>query len=125
MNVLGLIPARKNSRRLPGKNIRRLAGKPLIVWTIEAAKQSKLITHLVCSTDDERVMEVCRDHHVDILVRPAHLATDEARSEDVVLHALEFCPCDYVCLLQPTSPLRLPEDIDRCINEAIQWGPVV
>lgn len=123
--TVGVIPARKGSKRLPGKNTRMLGGKPLIAWTIEAARQSQYLTHLACSTDDEAVMRICVDRGVDVIVRPAELATDEARSEDVVLHALGLYPCDYVCLLQPTSPFRVAEDIDDGIVIALRYGGAV
>jgi CMP-N,N'-diacetyllegionaminic acid synthase len=118
--VLAIIPARAGSKRLPGKNLRPLCGKPLIAWTIEAARQSRLITDLVCSTDDERVMELCIEADVDVIVRPAELATDTATSESVIAHALMGYEADYVCLLQPTSPLRIAEDIDACVAAAMR-----
>lgn len=120
LTILGLIVARAGSKRLPAKNVRPLAGKPLVTWTIEAAKQSRLLTHIVCSTDDEMVMELCVEHDVWVIVRPGELATDEATSESVVRHALMSYPCDYVCLLQPTSPLRIAEDIDACVAAAMR-----
>lgn len=115
MNVLGIIPARHGSKRCPGKNTRLLAGKPLVSWTFEAAQHSQRLTQLVCSTNDSEVLHLCYQHGVDMLLRPEHLATDEATSEDVVLHVLGHYPADVVCLLQPTSPFRTTEDIDTCI----------
>lgn len=129
MTVLGLIPARRGSKRLPGKNTRLLGGKPLIAWTIEAAQQSKTLTHIVCSTDDEAAMGVCLEHDVDVIVRPPELATDGATTEDVVRHALGIHRCDsprdILCLLQPTSPFRTAEDIDRCVEMARDGYSVV
>lgn len=122
MSVLGVILARAGSKRLPGKNVRDLCGKPLIAWTIEAARASRLLTDLVCSTDDERVIDLCVEMGVDVVLRPAELATDAARSEDAILHALMGYSCDYVCLLQPTSPLRTAEDIDACVAAAVHCG---
>lgn len=122
MTIVGLIVARQGSRRLPGKNMRPLCGKPLIAWTIEAAKASRLLTDIVCSSDDERVIDLCVELDVEVIVRPAELATDTATSESVILHALERYPADVVCLLQPTSPLRIAEDIDACVAAAMRAG---
>lgn len=122
MSVLGLIPARGASKRLAGKNVKLLCGKPLLAWTILEAQKSKLITALIVSTEDRAIMEVAWKYGCDVLQRPRELATDEASSLDVVRHAVKSLPgYDYVCLLQPTSPLRSVEDIDRMIWWS-QWN---
>lgn len=112
--VLGLITARGGSKGLPGKNILPAAGKPLIAWTIDAARASRAIDRLVLSTDDDAIADVARAHGCDVpFMRPAALATDTASSMDVVMHALDVLPgFDVVVLLQPTSPLRTAADID-------------
>ncbi len=119
---LAIIPARGGSKRLPGKNIINLAGKPLISWTIEAARGSKYIDSVIVSTDDNEIAMTARKYSANIpFMRPDNLATDTATSVDVVFHALdeledngEFYDC--VILLQPTSPLRTSQNIDESIE---------
>lgn len=115
---LAVIPARGGSKRLPRKNILDLAGKPLISWTIEAARKSKYIDDIIVSTDDEEIAKVAASCDVGVVIRPDFLATDTANSLDVVLHAIESqnSSYDYILLLQPTSPLRN----NNHINEAIE-----
>ncbi|MFA7238472.1 MAG: acylneuraminate cytidylyltransferase family protein [Sulfuricellaceae bacterium] len=117
-SVLAIIPARGGSKGVPRKNVRDLAGKPLIAWTIEAARKSAYIDRLVLSSDDPEIIEVARSWGCEApFVRPAHLARDATPGIDPVLHALTELPgYDYVVLLQPTSPLRTEEDIDGCIT---------
>lgn len=116
--VLAVVPARGGSKGMPGKNLRQLAGKPLIAWTIEAAHRSALLDRVVLSTDDDGIAEVARRFGCEVpFMRPAALATDQAASVDVVLHALENVPgFEVVVLLQPTSPLRVTEDIDGALK---------
>jgi N-acylneuraminate cytidylyltransferase len=120
--VLALIPARGGSKGVPGKNIRALAGKPLLAWTVAAAQGSRYIDRIVLSSDDEAILEVGRCCGAETpFVRPAHLSGDQARGVDVVVHAIEAVPgYDYVVLLQPTSPLRAVEDIDGAIELMMQ-----
>jgi len=115
---LAVIPARGGSKRLPRKNVLDLGGKPLIAWTIEAAKQSKYIDHFIVSTDDEEIKTVSEQYNAEVLIRPGELATDTASSVDVVLHAInaQHKQYDYVILLQPTSPLRTAQHIDEAIE---------
>ena len=112
MRILALITARGGSKRLPGKNIRSLCGKPLIEWSIDVAKNISEICDILVSTDDPAIAEVCTEAgaHVPWL-RPAELATDTASSVDVALHALDWHEdamgaVDGLLLLQPTSPFR-------------------
>lgn len=114
---LGLIPARGGSKRIPGKNLKLLGGKPLITHTIDAALASKVLWKVVVSTDDDSIARVAEKAGAEVpFRRPRELATDEASTVSVVKHALQFyrdrgeAP-DAVVVLQPTSPLRLPEDI--------------
>ena len=122
MKTFALIPARGGSKGIPRKNIKPIAGKPLIVWTIEAALRSSLLDSVVVSTDDLEIAEVAR--HAGALVpfmRPSELAQDETPGLDPVLHALDQLPqYNSVLLLQPTSPLRTTGDIDACLRLAIQ-----
>jgi N-acylneuraminate cytidylyltransferase/CMP-N,N'-diacetyllegionaminic acid synthase len=114
MNTFALITARGGSKGIPRKNIRLIAGKPLIVWTIEAALRSSLLSAVVVSTDDLEIAEVARQAGAQVpFMRPAELAQDQTPGVDPVLHALDQLPqYDSVLLLQPTSPLRTTEDID-------------
>lgn len=117
--VLALIPARGGSKGVPGKNIRDVGGKPLLAWTIEAARRSRYIDRLILSSDDREIIEVALAHGCEApFVRPAELATDQADSMSVVRHAIASLPerYDFLVLLQVTSPLRAAEDIDRAIE---------
>lgn len=115
MSLLALVPARKGSKRIIKKNIKILCGKPLIAWTIEAAKKSKYINKIVVSTDDIKTAEIAKKYGAEVpFIRPAKISGDDAKSVDVVLHALSNLPkFDWLVLLQPTSPLRNPSDIDN------------
>jgi CMP-N,N'-diacetyllegionaminic acid synthase len=127
--VLGVIPARSGSKRVPRKNTKLFRGKPLIEWTIEAAKQSYYLDKIVLSTDDPVASEIGERMGITVLRRPDELCTDTAKTEDALRHALTAYPMDWVVLLQPTSPLRTTEDIDGCIecaklkNLAISFVP--
>jgi len=129
MKVLGLIPARGGSKGIPRKNIKAMAGKPLIAWTIETALKSRLLASVVVSTDDQEIGEVARSYGAQTpFMRPAELARDDSPGVDPVLHALETLPeFDAVLLMQPTSPLRTVDDIDGCIRlaERVEAGCVV
>lgn len=120
--ILGIIPARGGSKGILRKNIRPIAGKPLIAWTIEAAKKSKLIDKCIVSTEDEEIARIAKDWGADVLPRPPELATDEALIEDVLKHIALVVPCETVVLLQPTSPVRKPGLIDECITEFLNNG---
>ena len=114
MSILAVIPARGGSKGIPRKNIKPLMGKPLIGWSIDAAKQSSCIDRIVVSTEDENIASVARELGADVpFMRPAELAADDTPGIDPVLHAISHLPdCDWILLLQPTSPLRTAEDID-------------
>jgi len=112
--VLAVIPARGGSKGLPQKNVLPVNGRPLLAWTVDAAHAAQSIDRVVLSSDDEHIIETALGLGCEApFRRPAALATDEASSIDVVLHALDQVPGhDVVVLLQPTSPLRTAEDID-------------
>jgi N-acylneuraminate cytidylyltransferase len=116
--VLALIAARGGSRGVPRKNLRIAGGKPLLAWTAAAARASRYVDRVVTSTDDEEIREEALRCGSEVpFLRPARLATDEATSVDVALDALGRLPgFDYLVLLQPTSPLRTADDIDRAIE---------
>lgn len=122
MNILGLIPARGGSKGVPRKNIRLLAGKPLLNYTAEAALSANRLTRVILSTEDEEIAEIGRACGVEVpFLRPTELAQDTTPTLPVVQHALQFLEAqgshfDAVCLLQPTNPLRQAADIDGCIE---------
>ncbi len=122
--VLAVIPARGGSKGVPRKNIRVVAGRPLIAWTIEEARKSKYIDRLVVSSDDAEIIEVARSWGCEApFVRPAELSQDESPGIDPVLHALDMLPgYDWLVLLQTTSPLRTAADIDGCIARCVEAG---
>jgi len=118
-SVLAIIPARGGSKGVPRKNIRLLAGKPLIAWTIGEAKKSKYIDRLILSSEDEEIIQVAREWGCEApFVRPKELAQDDTPGIEPVLHAIDILndKYDYVVLLQATSPLRTANDIDGCIE---------
>ena len=117
--ILGVIPARGGSKRLPRKNLALLCGKPLIAYSIEAAKAAEHLFRVVVSTDDAEIAACARALGADVpFLRPAELARDDSPVTGVLLHALEQAgeDADAVALLQPTSPLRTAEDIDNAIE---------
>ncbi len=120
--VLGVIPARKGSKGLPGKNLRPLGGVPLIIHTIRAARDSRRLTDFLVSTDDPKTAEIAQAADANVpFLRPMELATDGISLWPVVRHAVEYWEQIHdqairvIALLQPTSPLRTGDDIDRCI----------
>lgn len=120
-NVLAIIPARGGSKGIPGKNIRQFAGKPLIAHSIEIALDCPLIDRTVVSTDDARIAEVARAHGAEVINRPPELANDTALVIDAIKHAVleverEGEAVDIVLLLEPTSPFRRAEDLQKCIQ---------
>lgn len=121
--MIAIIPARGGSKRLPGKNIKLLHGKPLIAYTIEAALKSKYITRVLVSTDDKEIADVAIQYGADVPeLRPDFLATDNASSNDVIKYTLDLVKSKYneindnCVLLQPTSPLRNSRHIDEAID---------
>lgn len=122
MRTLAIIPARGGSKRLPGKNLKLLFGKPLIAWTIEFAKSVPWFDEIQVSTDSEEIAAICADYGIQVhRLRPAKLATDEASSVDVVLDVLSWrrsdgVEFDAVALLQPTTPVRFMERWDAAQN---------
>lgn len=118
--TLAVITARGGSKGLPLKNIRPLNGIPLIRYTIEAALSSHCIDEVLVTTDHEEIAEISRQAGANVpFLRPSELATDEAKSIDAVIHAVDYyekhfnCIVNDVVLLQPTSPLRTARDIDQ------------
>lgn len=121
MRILAVIPARGGSKRLPGKNILPCAGKPLVAHTLEQVQQARLIDRTIVSTENSAIAAVAQRYGVEVIWRPAELASDTATTLAVLRHALNeverqgWSP-DLVILLQCTSPVRRPEDIDHAIQ---------
>lgn len=120
---IAIIPARGGSKRLPGKNIKDLAGKPMIAWTIEAAIDSEVFDYVFVSTDDQAIADVSRQYGAQVpFLRPAELATDEATTNDVITHLIEWFESELknevstVAILQPTSPLRSAQHIKESMQ---------
>lgn len=119
--ILAIIPARGGSKEVPRKNILEIAGKPLIAWTIEEAKKSKYIDRLILSSDDEEIISIAKDWKCEVpFIRPKEFAKDDSSITDPILHAInQLSGYNYVVALQPTTPLRTIEDIDGCLEFAI------
>lgn len=122
MRVLGLIPARGGSKGVPRKNIKLLAGRPLLEYTAAAALAARRLSRVILSTDDAAIADAGRRAGVEVpFLRPAELANDSAPMLPVVQHAVRALEeqgdhFDAICLLQPTNPCRRPDDIDGCIE---------
>ncbi len=122
--MIAIVPARGGSKGVPGKNLRRLAGLPLIVHTLRAALACDAIDRVIVSSDDDEIIGVCRGvAGVEVpFRRPAQLATDDAHAVDVYMHTVdclgvsEGTAPEEICVLLPTSPLRLPSDISAAIE---------
>lgn len=122
-NVLGITLARGGSKRLPGKNLKKLHGTPLIEYTIKSAKLSKYINRFMVSTDNQEIAELAINAGAEVpFLRPSYLAEDHSNPIDACLHVLseyksrEGYEPDIIVLLQPTSPLRTEKHIDEAIN---------
>jgi CMP-N,N'-diacetyllegionaminic acid synthase len=129
VTTLGLIPARGGSKVVPRKNVRELAGKPVIAWTIEAALACRRLDRVVVSTDSEEIAELARSHGADVpFLRPAEHAQDDTPDDPVYLHALEWLAAhegfepDAVAWLRPTAPLRTAEDVEATLRILEQSG---
>lgn len=126
-NVLAIIPARGGSKGIKNKNIIKINGKPLVYYTIKQAKDSKLISDIIGSTDSKKIKKIFEEYDVDIpFMRPKKLATDRS----LILETLVFClkkmekikkkKYDYIVLLQPTAPNRSKYEIDKCVRKIIK-----
>ncbi|MBS9404036.1 acylneuraminate cytidylyltransferase family protein [Halomonas sp. TRM85114] len=123
--VIAVVPARGGSKSVPGKNIRPLAGKPLIGWSIEVAQRVEEIDRVIVSTDDAQIAEAARRFGAEIYRRPDHLATDDALVIDALrdLHETlrrEGERADIMVLLEPTCPLRSSEDVRQCVVRMVE-----
>lgn len=121
-HILFVIPARGGSKGIPHKNIKLFGGRPLIAYSLDAARSMADDAHIILSTDDERIAEVARELGYETAYRrPAELATDTAGSREVILDAMDYADSkgieyDKVVLLQPTSPLRTAADIAEAVD---------
>ncbi len=125
-HIVAIIPARAGSKGIPKKNVRCLAGKPLIAYTIEAALNSEVIDRVIVSTDSNEIADIAKSYGADVpFLRPPELSTDDASSFSVFRHAIEYLeknesyPVDIGVLLQPTSPLRGAKRIDEVIEKIL------
>lgn len=123
--VLGIIPARGGSKGVPRKNIREVAGRPLIAYTIDAARASKLLTRCVVSTDDQETADICESLGCEVMKRPPELAHDDTPTLGVVKNIFGVLESqgesfEYGLVLQPTSPLRTGPDIDSALQALFQ-----
>ncbi|MCH7674594.1 acylneuraminate cytidylyltransferase family protein [candidate division KSB1 bacterium] len=122
MSVLAIIPARGGSKEIPRKNVRLLAGKPLISRTIKCAQLAESVNRIVVSTDDPEIADISKQNGAEIIWRPANISDDSSSSEMALLHSLEYLQNqenfqpEILVFLQCTSPLTLPEDIDGTVN---------
>lgn len=120
--IIAIIPARGGSKGIPRKNIRLLAGKPLIAYTIEAASKSKYIDRAIVSTEDEEIAEISKLHSAEVIKRPNELGEDNVTLDPVIFHAVnsiekkEDIKYDFVLTIQPTSPLLTTETLNKTIE---------
>lgn len=119
IEFLGIIPARGGSKGISKKNIKPIAGKPLIAWTIEKALQSTHLTKLIVSTDNYTIAKVSKAYGAEVLMRPPELATDDSLVIHTLQHAIKHFPANAIVILQPTSPIRSKRLIDFCIESYI------
>jgi CMP-N,N'-diacetyllegionaminic acid synthase len=119
--ILAIIPARGGSKSIPRKNIKPILGKPMVYYSLEACFKSKYITRFVVSTEDKEIKEICQAFGAEVIDRPLDLAQDETKTAPVMLHTVQelekqgYNP-DYVVLIQPTSPFRTAEFIDKAFE---------
>ena len=128
-DVLGVVCCRGGSKGVPGKNLKSLAGKPLLGWTLEQAKASGVLTDIACSSDDDAILDASLRFGANTIIkRPAELATDEAGTLPAVVHALNTAEAqnakkyEWIVLLQVTSPFRKPSDIASALDLAVKNG---
>lgn len=126
--VYAIIPARGGSKSIHKKNLTAFCGKPLVAWSIEQALACALVNKVCVSTEDEEIATVSKKYGAEVIQRPAHLSTDTSRSEDALLHAINYIEgkngkdLDAVVFLQATSPLRSASDIDDALRKFIDEG---
>ncbi len=123
---LAVVPARGGSKSVPRKNIRELAGRPLLDWTLDQIRAVPELDLAVVSTDDAEIAAISRQGGGQVIDRPPKISGDTATTESALLHALDVLesdgmePFDYLIVLEPTSPLRKPETIRRCMRSIVE-----
>ena len=123
---IAVIPARGGSKRIPRKNIKDFCGKPMIVWSIEAAKASGSFDHIIVSTDDNEIAELAKKHGAEVpFIRPAELSDDYVGTGDVVKHAVEWAiknigKPEFICTIYATAPFIKPTDILKGLNSLVE-----
>ena len=129
LKILGLVIARKGSRGLKNKNTKIFKGKPLVNWTLEAAKKSKLLNHVIVSTDSKKIIKLAKQTGIDApFIRPKKLSNSQADIKSVILHTTEWLKkhrsrkYDYLMLLQATSPFRTNKHIDESIKHYFKFS---
>ncbi len=131
-DCLAVIPARAGSKGVPGKNVAMVGGKPLLTWTIACARTAKCVERVVVSTEDERTAAIAKKNGAEVpFLRPLALARDDTPGIDPLLHVVEWLGVnegyfpEWIFLLQPTSPLRTSEDVDRAYALAHERSALV
>lgn len=119
MDIVAVIPARANSKRIPNKNIRLLNNHPLVYYAIKNALTSKYITRIIVTTDSNEVEIITRQLGVECIQRKSELCQDETTLDPVIYDAVSELPCDYVVTLQPTTPLLKVTSLDAAIEKCI------
>ena len=125
---IAVIPARGGSKRIPHKNIKPFCGKPMIVWSIEAARASELFDHIIVSTDDAKIAEVAKANGAEVpFMRPTALSDDHTGTSPVVAHAIEWCSAqgqmpDQVCCIYATAPFATAADLGRGLQALTDTG---
>ncbi len=125
-NIISIIPARGGSKKIPKKNIKLLAGKPLIKYSIEVSLKSKYINRTIVSTDDSEIAGIAKKLGAEVIMRPKELATDSCATEPALQHVVDYLKekegynVDVIVLLQPTCPLRAVKDVDNAIELLIK-----
>jgi N-acylneuraminate cytidylyltransferase len=126
--VLALIPARRGSKGIPRKNVRLLAGRPLIAHTLQQALSARIVNRVAVSTDDPEIAAISRQLGAEVIRRPAEISSDTATSESALLHAMDYLEetenfrPELVVFLQSTSPVRAPCDIDCAVEKLLASG---
>ncbi|MGO8787560.1 MAG: cytidylyltransferase domain-containing protein [Terriglobia bacterium] len=125
--VVAVVPARGGSKSVPGKNIRPLAGKPLLAWSIDVGREVSEIDRIIVSTDDAQIASVARTYGAEVYARPAHLATDDSLVIDALKDLLQTLQAEgetaeWVVLLEATCPLRTADDVRDCLKLLAQGG---
>lgn len=129
MNIVGIIPARSGSRRIPDKNIKMLSGHPLIYYTIREALKAKTLNRVIFSTDSQRYADIAKSYGAEApFLQPKEISGDDAGTTLVLIHCINYLennesyPVDVVVTLEPTSPFRISKDIDDAVNKLLQTG---